>query len=123
MSRFSSPFMAKSPLKNNGEGELKHLSEIMKDVPGYNPRTGKVMQGGSINAPMGSKAGAKLLTGAMAAASALTAPVIASGVIPDALDKWDTFVEEKVKPVGENVKNWITGGNKKSSGSSGPKRA
>jgi len=109
MSRFSSPFMAKSPLKNNGEGELKHLSEIMKDVPGYNQRTGKVMQGGSINAPMGSKAGAKLLSGAMAAATAIGAPIIASGVIPNVLDKWDTFVDEKVIPTVQNIKNKVTG--------------
>lgn len=86
-----------SPLKD--KGEIRDASKIMKNVPGYNPRTGKVMQGGSINAPMGSKAGAKLLSGAMAAASALTAPVIASGVIPDVIDKWGTFVDKKVKPL------------------------
>lgn len=121
MNKFSKPFMAKSPLRQ--EGEIKSMNDLMKDVPGWNPRIGKVVQGGSVSAPMGSKAGAKVLSGAMAAASALTAPVVASGVIPDVLDKWDTFVEEKAKPAYQAFKDKITGGKKKSSGSSGPKRA
>ena len=112
-SRFSSPFMAKSPLQNNGEGAIKSMDDLMKNVPGYNKRTGKVMQAGTVNAPMGSKAGAKLLSEAAIAASALTAPVIASGVIPDVLDKWDAFVEEKVKPNWQKVKDKVSGKSKK----------
>ena len=43
-----------SPLKNGkkvNKGEIKEISgsELMKSVPGYNPRTGYVMQGASGN--------------------------------------------------------------------------
>ena len=37
-----------SPLKD--KGEIKDSSNILKNVPGYNPKTGKVMQGGAVGA-------------------------------------------------------------------------
>jgi len=86
-----------SPLKD--KGEIRDASEILGDQPGYNPNTNTVMQSGTAGAPMGSKAGLKLMGKAMAAATATTAPVIASGVIPKVLDKWNTFVDKKVKPL------------------------
>lgn len=82
MKKFSTPFMAKSPLKQNGEdkkSDVYELStkELMESVPGYNPRTGKVMLGGAVSAGgLGSgqslsllgKIGAGLAAGATAVA-------------------------------------------------------
>ena len=53
MSKFSTPFMAKSPLRQNGKGELRDQSEVLGDVEGYNPKTGDVMQTGTIPASTG----------------------------------------------------------------------
>ena len=50
-SKFSSPFMAKSPL--NQEGEIRDASEILGDQPGYNKNTNTVMQAGTVAAGSG----------------------------------------------------------------------
>tara|TARA_R100000152_G_C6542517_1_gene20108 strand:- start:181 stop:462 length:282 start_codon:yes stop_codon:yes gene_type:complete len=40
-----------SPLHNNEEGEIRPASEVLGDQPGYNPKTNKVMQTGTVNTP------------------------------------------------------------------------
>ncbi len=68
-SKFSSPFLAKSPLNQNGEkDEIRDASEILGDQPGYNKKTNTVMQAGSANIPSRNKAA----TGAAAVAAGLT---------------------------------------------------
>ena len=74
MTKFSSPFMAKSPLRQK-KGEIRDASEILGDQPGYNPNTNTVMQAGTVSAGSGglgsgqslslmAKIGAGIATGA-----------------------------------------------------------
>ena len=108
-SKFSSPFMAKSPLN---QGEIKDASEILGDQPGYNKKTNTVMQAGNANMPYpGSGHG---LGRAMAAATALAAPVVVN--MPKIMDKKDelvenvsTFVTDKVIPKVQKVKAKVGG--------------
>tara|TARA_R100001143_G_C3249344_1_gene82759 strand:+ start:42 stop:416 length:375 start_codon:yes stop_codon:yes gene_type:complete len=57
MTKFSSPFMAKTPLKQTGgkdkqnKGEVRDASEVLGNQPGYKPSIGKVIQGSSVNIP------------------------------------------------------------------------
>ena len=77
MSKFSTPFMAKSPLRQNGE--IRDASEVLGGVEGYNPNTNTVMQTGTVPASTGGlgstqslsllgKIGAGLAAGATAVA-------------------------------------------------------
>ena len=92
-SKFSSPFMAKSPLN---QGEIKDASEILGDQPGYNKKTNTVMQAGHANMPYpGSGHG---LGRAMAASTAIASPVVIA--MPQLMDKKDELVE--------NVSTFVT---------------
>jgi hypothetical protein len=77
MSKFSTPFMAKSPLRQNGE--IRPASEVLEGQAGYNKNTNTVMQAGTVSASPGglgsgqslsllSKIGAGLAAGATAVA-------------------------------------------------------
>ena len=105
MSKFASPFMAKSPLKQNEKDELKNVSEL----PGYQP-----IVGSSVNAPIGGKAGLKLAAKLYGAATVAAAPVVVN--MPKIMDKKDelvenvsTFVTDKVIPKVQKVKAKVGG--------------
>ncbi len=59
-SKFSSPFLAKSPL--NQEGEIRDASEILGNQPGYNQNTNTVMQAGTVAAGGGGLGSAQSLS-------------------------------------------------------------
>ena len=77
MSKFGSPFMAKSPLKQNGKDELKNVSEL----PGYKP-----IISSSVNVPGRGKALAK------AAAIAIPASIPLTWNMHKTVDKWNQEV-------------------------------
>ncbi len=64
-----------SPLKD--KGEIRDASEIMKNVPGYNPKTGTVVQGGTITAPIVSPGSVMQAVGAAATTFGLGAAAYA----------------------------------------------
>ena len=57
------------------------------------------------------KAGFKLGAKAMAAATVISAPIVPQ--VHKVVDKWNTFVDEKVKPAFQNIKDKVSGKPKK----------
>jgi hypothetical protein len=110
-SKFSSPFMTKSPLRQK-KGEIRDTSEILGDQPGYKPNIGKVIQGGSVNVPSGGMGSAKFagLVGKIMAGVATGAAVV-GGVIRDryakkrykeSQEKWKKKNAEIKSPLNQN---------------------
>ena len=114
MSKFKSPFMAKSPLKQNGD--LPKFSSTKEDAPGYVPPkdSGKLknvselpgyqqLTGSSINIPGRNKA----VGGAMAAATAVHTGLIFSGAydkLMDTQDKATEYISESLIPKAKEIK-------------------
>ena len=82
-------------------GEIKDASNILKNQPGYNPGTGKIIKGGSVNMPVGGK----YYSGKKAAAGAA---VVATAVAAKASGKWEDVkaYSKKLKAkVSNKIKN------------------
>ena len=109
-SKFSSPFMAKSPL--NQEGEIRDASEILGDQPGYNKNTNTVMQAGTVSAGGGglgsgqslslmAKIGAGIATGAGIIAG-MVSSTAAKKRYKESQEKWKKKNAEIKSPLNQN---------------------
>ena len=99
------------------EGSIKPASVILKNVPGYNPKTNTVVQGGNVGVPSGHNKAFKVMAASATAATILSAPLVPH--VHKVLDKWDTFVDNTVIPTAKNIKSKIVGGSKKYPGAKG----
>ena len=119
MSKFSSPFMAKSPLKHvNTAGSTDHLHNGKPHPP---TGSGSIefaakpkITGGAVGVPSGHGQAFKVMAGAAAAATAISSPAVWH--MPKILDKKDeaidavsTFVTDKVIPKVQKVKAKVGG--------------
>ena len=104
-SKFSSPFMAKSPL--NQEGEIRDASEILGDQPGYNKNTNTVMQAGTVAASSGGLGSGQSLSliGKIGAGVAAGAGVVAGLVRDRAAKKGYKESQEKWKKKNAEIKS------------------
>jgi hypothetical protein len=85
------PYPTSKPVWTKKWG-IRSASEILGNQPGYNPNTGKIIQGGSVNIPSGGMGSAKFLglMGRMMAGVATGAAVVA-GIARDryAKKRWN----------------------------------
>ena len=98
----NNPFTKSSPIKQNKGTKKWEELRIEKNIP--------KVTGGSVGVPSGgAKEGFKLMGKAIAAATAITTPMIASGSVEKMVSGWNTFVDKKVKPAFQNIKDKVSG--------------
>jgi hypothetical protein len=90
-----------SPIKQNKGTKKWEELRVEKNIP--------KVTGGAVGAPIGGKAGLKLAAKLYGAATVATAPLIASGGVEKMVSGWNTFVDKKVKPAFQNIKDKVSG--------------
>jgi len=105
MTKFSSPFMAKSPLRQE-KGEIRDASEILGDQPGYNKNTNTVMQAGTVAASSGGLGSGQSLSliGKIGAGIAAGAGVVAGLAVDRAAKKRYNESQKKWKKRNAEIK-------------------
>jgi hypothetical protein len=101
----NNPFTTNSPIKQNKGTKKCEELRVEKNIP--------KVTGGAVGGPMGSSGGLKLFATAAAGATAIATPALVSGGVEKMVSGWNTFVDKKVKPAFQNIKDKVSGKPKK----------